>query len=42
MENHFFHFQKRCLDNTVSKYKNIQLSISDSDDQSIAFVTIEE
>ena len=30
------------LDNTVSKYKNIQLSISDSDDQSIAFVTIEE
>ena len=38
----FFSFSKTMLDNTVSKYKNIQLSISDSDDQSIAFVTIEE
>ena len=38
----FFSFSKTMLDNTVSKFKNIQLSISDSDDQSIAFVTIEE
>ena len=38
----FFSFSKTMLDNTVSKYKNIQLSISDSDNQSIAFVTIEE
>ena len=38
----FFSFSKMMLENTVSKYKNIQLSISDSDDQSIAFVTIEE
>ena len=37
----FFSFSKMFLYNTVSKYKNIQLSISDSDDQSIAFVTIE-
>ncbi len=37
----FFSFSKMILDNTVSKYKNIQLSLSDSDDQTIAFVTLE-